>query len=791
MVRVSLAWLTGWLSASLTVVLTLNLPAFAVGPETAAPMAPLESFTPEQRAHWAYQVPRRPDVPVVIDAGWARNPIDRFIRAGLEGVGFVPAREADRVALIRRVSFDLTGLPPTPPEVEAFLGDARPDVYERLVERLLDSPHYGERWAQHWLDLAHYADSNGFEGDADRPDAWRYRDWVVRALNADLPYDRFVTLQIAGDEVAPGDVDALIATGFGRCGPHLKVGGNADPIVERQAELTEITGTVGAVFLGLTLGCCRCHDHKFDPLPATDYYRLQSFFAASALVESPIASKAEQDAYDAARKAVEARLAPLRKQKAAIEAPYRKALLDSKKAMLTPAERAVMAIPDDQRTPAQKRLAKGLSITLKITWEEVAEAVAPNSADHVERERLKRAIHDEEQTLPRPPAHAMALVDPKSSAPETFVARRGDPKTPGPKVEPRPPGVLLAAQAPEAFSTEAIVATGSTTGRRRALAEWLVRPDNPLTARVIVNRLWQHHLGRGIVATPSDFGVRGEAPTHPELLDWLAAELVAQGWRLKPLHRLMVTSATYRQSSSIGTVSPARPPSSAVATQAAADPDNTMLGRMNRRRLDAEALRDAMLVVSGELNPRAGGPGVHVAIEKEVEDLIFTEAEVVDLWPETPDPAEHLRRALYLFRKRNVRYPMFDAFDAPDTQTTCAQRSTSTHALQALVLLNGDFAIARARGLAGRLCRESTGPVDARVRHAYRIVLARDPSSKEVAQARAFLDAQVALLRGRIKQGEAVFRPTGVPADTDPAEAAAWVDFALAMLNRNEFVYVP
>jgi len=324
MMRSSLRLLAGWLWVSLALALHLSLPAVAGGPEAATPIAPPESFTPEQRAHWAYQVPVRTAVPAVVDAGWTRNPIDRFILAGLEGIGFGPAREAGRIALIRRLSFDLTGLPPTLPEVEAFLDDPRPDAYERLVDRLLDSPRYGERWAQHWLDLAHYADSGGFEADADRPDAWRYRDWVVRALNDDLPYDRFLALQIAGDEVAPGDVDALVATGFGRCGPHLKVGGNADPVAERQAELTEITGTVGAVFLGLTLGCCRCHDHKFDALPTTDYYRLQSFFAASDLVERPIGSKAEQDAYDAARKALEARLSPLRKRKAEIEAPYRR-----------------------------------------------------------------------------------------------------------------------------------------------------------------------------------------------------------------------------------------------------------------------------------------------------------------------------------------------------------------------------------------------------------------------------------------------------------------------------------
>ena len=718
----------------------------------AGDQAPPESFNAEQSAHWAYRPPRRSVPTEVKESGWARNPIDRFILAEQEALGFRHAPEADRVTLIRRATFDLTGLPPGPADVRAFLADDRPDAYERLVDRLLASPEYGERWAQHWLDLAHYADSNGFEIDAERPDAWRYRDWVVQSLNEDMPYDRFLTLQIAGDESAPGDRDALVATGFGRCGPRELVGGNVVAVVKRQSELNEITGTVGSVFLGLTIACARCHDHKFDPLPTTDYYRLQAFFAGSNLVDLPIASKEELEAFAAAKKGVEEKAAPFRERKSAIEAPYRKALKERKRAMLTEAERAALAVPEKERTPHQKKIAAGTTIALKIAWEEVAEAVAANPADRAERERLKRAIAAIEQTLPRPPAHAMALVDQDKTAPETFVARRGDPESPGPKVAPRPPGIVLATIGTGSFP-EAIEPTGTTTGRRLALARWLGRGDNPLTARVIVNRLWQHHFGRGIVATPSDFGARGEPPSHPALLDWLATELVAQGWRLKPLHRLMVTSSTYRQA---GTPN---------ARQAADDPENTLLWRGNRRRLEAESLRDAMLTVSGELNPKAGGPGVLVPIEQEVKDLIFTEAEVVDLWPETPDPAEHRRRSLYLFRKRNVRYPMFDAFDAPDTQTACARRAVSTHALQALVLLNSDFATGRAKALAGRIAREAGGEMDDRLDHLYRVVLARDPTETERAQARAFL--------------------------AGPADEGAWVDLALAMLNRNEFVYVP
>ncbi len=742
-------------------------------------IAPPETFDDEQREHWAYQPVSRPEPPSVKDESWVKNPIDRFILAGIEEMGFEHAPEASRIELIRRLTFDLTGLPPTPREVERFLEDRGSDAYERLVDRLLSSPRYGERWAQHWLDLAHYADTNGFELDGDRPDAWRYRDWVVKALNDDMPYDQFLTLQLAGDELKPGDHEALIATGFGRCGPREVVGGNIEPEVKRQTELTEVTGTVGSVFLGLTLGCARCHDHKFDALPTTDYYRLQSFFAAAQFVDVPIADKAEEDAYESAKKAVDAKIAPLRQRMAELEAPYRKALREQKEAMLTEAEKAVLAIPPKDRTPIQKKMAEGAQKALTSRWEEVAEAVAKNPKDHAERERLKRAIHEIEITLPPPPAKAMALIDQSKDAPPSFVHPRGDPKQHGPQVIPRPPGVILTSQSEDAWSAP-VSESESTTGRRLALAKWLTRPDNPLTARVIVNRLWQHHFGRGIVATPSDFGVRGEPPSHPELLDWLASELVRNGWRMKAIHRLMVTSAAYRQSSHYVNTSQARE-----------DPDNMLLWRMNRRRLEAEALRDAMLAVTGELNPKMGGPGVRVPIEKEIEDLIFTEAEVVDLWPETPDLAERNRRSLYLYRKRNVRYPMFDAFDAPDTQIACPRRDVSTHALQPLILMNSAFGIERAKGLAGRLYRDSRGQADAQISRAYRLVLSRDPSAEEREQARRFLDAQTALLRQLAREGQPLAVPSYVPEGTDPAEAAAWVDFAMAMLNRNEFIYVP
>ncbi len=748
------------------------------------PLAPCETYSAEQRSHWAYRIPTRPALPAVKEPGWARTPIDRFILGALEAAGLAPAPEAGRGQLLRRVTFDLTGLPPSPEELAAFLADDRPDAYDRAVDRLLGSPRYGQRWAQHWLDLAHYADSNGFDADGDRPDAWRYRDWVVDALNADMPYDRFATRQVAGDEAEPGDRSALIATGFGRCGPRDLGMGKMDPAAKRQEELTEITGTVGSVFLGLTVGCARCHDHKFDALPTTDYYRLQAFFAAARPTEELLASEAEEATCAAAQKASGERVAGLGKKILEIEAPYRDAIIERKRAMLDPADAALLAIPEKDRTAEQQKRASGLEAgTRRIPPAQIAEAIAVDPLASAERRRLMGEIQAARADAPRPPARAMALIDKATEAPETFVARRGDVKNVGPRVAPRPPGVLLASGPPSDFGGDAIPPTASTTGRRLALARWLARGDNPVTARVIVNRLWQHHFGRGIVATPSDLGVRGEPPSHPELLDWLATDLVSHGWRLKPIHRLMVMSAAYRQSSTL--------PAALARERAAADPENALLWRMNRRRMEAEGVRDAMLAAAGELNPKAGGPGVLAPMEKEVEDLIFTTDEKADHWREDADPLEHRRRSIYLFRKRNVRYPLFDAFDAPDSQTACPQRGVSTHALQALMLMNGEFASARARGLAGRIYRESPDGDEARLERAYRIVLARDPDPAEVAQARDFLAAQSSLIRARLADRKPVAKPTFVPDGADPALAAAWVDFARAMLNRNEFLYVP
>ena len=725
-------------------------------------------LTARDRAHWAFQKPTRPALPAVGDPSWVRTPVDAFILARLEKAGLRPAPPADRATLLRRVTLDLTGLPPTPDELDTFLNDTRPGAYERVVERLLASPYYGERWAQHWLDVARYAESNGYEGDAERPHAWRYRDWVIRAFNDDLPYDRFLTEQLAGDLLAKGEdarrhADDLVASGFNRCGPVHVVGGNTDPEVNRLEVLTEMTNEVGSAFLGLTLGCARCHDHKFDPVSQRDYYRLQAFFAAAQPKDIDIATPEEKAAHDRRTADLNAQLAPLRQEVADLEAPYKARLTEAKKGKLEPPYREALATDAKKRTPEQVMLAADAQNMIKITWDELLDALTP--ADRERRAALRAKIHELETQLPPPAPQAWAIGD-DPVPPATHVLKRGDPHKKDVTVEPAFPRVLV----PEA---DADMPHAGLT--RLDLARWLARPDHPLTARVLVNRIWQHHFGRGLVATPNDFGARGTPPTHPELLDWLACEFAEHGWSVKHVHRLLVLSSTYRQDS--------RAPDAAAAKRL--DPDNRLLGRMNRQRLEGEALRDSALAVAGTLNPAVGGPMVRVPLEPAVYELIFTEGEPDGLWHVTPDPRQHTRRSIYLFAKRNVHLPLLEAFDQPDTLTSCPARAVSTFAPQALILLNGRLLQEQSRAFAARLRRECGPDVDRQIDRAYRLALARPPHPGETATARQFLADQADWLRDPRHAPP----PEGGPGAADPA-AGALADFCLALLNRNEFLYV-
>ena len=653
--------------------------------------------------HWAFRPARRPAVPAD-----ARNPIDAFVLARLAPHGLPPAPPATREQLLRRVTFDLTGLPPTPAEVEAFVTDSAPDAWEKVVDRLLASPAYGERWARHWLDLARYADTNGYEHDEARPDAWRYRDYVVRALNADKPYDRFVAEQLAGDLADPDDPDARIATGFNLLGPDMTDA--ADPAGRRYNTLTDMTDTAGLAFLGLTLTCARCHDHKFEPLTQADYFALQAFFAPARFRHDlPVATAAETDRREAAAREYAALTRDLRDAIGALERPARERLVEAKLAALPPAARAAHRTPPERRDGGQLELVAETEKAVAVTDAEVAKALSADERAAVADLRTRLAAFDGKK--PPPPPVAMGLADRPGPPPKTHLLERGDLASPAAEVRPGVPAALAGASAVE------LPADGR--GRRLALARWVASKDNPLTARVIVNRLWQHHFGKGLVATPSDFGTRGEPPTHPELLDWLACELVDGGWSLKRMHRLMLLSRTYRQSTVC----------SPEAT--ANDPENRLLSRMNRVRLEGEAVRGALLAVSGRLNPKAGGPGV-------VLPTAAGAAGGSKAVAATPDPAEHRRRSVYLFVRRSVRDPFLAAFDLPDGNLSCPRRERSTTAPQALALLNAPEVVAAAEATAVRLAKEFDTEAG-RVDRAYRLILGRSPSAKESARAAAFL----------------------------------------------------
>ncbi|HJZ93799.1 MAG TPA: DUF1549 and DUF1553 domain-containing protein [Gemmataceae bacterium] len=779
-------------------------------PAVLAFYTPVHSETPElvtekpiqpaDRAHWAFQLPTRPSAPTVKQESWIQTPVDRFILSKLEAAGLSPAPPADRRTLLRRVYFDLVGLPPTPEELDAFLADSSPDAYEKIVDRLLTSPHYGERWAQHWLDCIRYAESNGYEADSDRPHAWRYRDYVARSFNADKPYNQFLTEQLAGDELAAGKdaraaADLWVASGMHRCGPVHMTSGNLDQEVTRQEVLTEYVQGVGAAVLGLTMNCARCHDHKFDPVSQADYYRLEAFFAAARFKEVGIGTSEEEAAFQKQVKALEEQLKPMKAEVAAIDKPHIDRLQAAKKAKLEPMYVQALDTDAKKRTPEQKKLAEEAATLIKVTWDEIYAVLTPD--ERARRQSLRERIHALEATRPAGAPTAWAIRN-DDRPPPTYILKRGEVKRKAGTVEPEYPRVISGAGAQRSAvrePTRALLAFSGTPwsvvaaadGRiparlsRVDLANWITRPDHPLTTRVFVNRVWQHHFGRGIVGTPNDFGRRGEKPTHPELLDYLATELVANGWHLKPIHRMIVLSNTYRQASKV------TPSAQAMKS----DPDNRLLWRISRRRLDGEALRDATLAAAGTLNRQVGGPSVRVPLEPEVYDLIFTEGEPDGLWHVTPDPSQHTRRSLYLLAKRNVRLPMLEAFDQPDRLTPCADRAVSMFAPQALILMNGPFTHDQSRAMAATVIRESGQDVERQVARAYARAFGRPPSAAEMKVAKDFLRDQAESAADRLRARLPAGVPEGLPAGADVPHAVALADFCLALCNANEFVYGP
>jgi hypothetical protein len=620
-------------------------------------------------ARWAFE-PLASGEPPADPTGWSANPIDRFVHAGLRHQQLIPARQADRHTLIRRATFDLIGLPPTPAEVNAFLADDAPTAFDKVVERLLASPHYGERWGRHWLDVVRYADTGGFEADHLYASAWRYRDYVISSLNSDKALDRFIQEQVAGDELWPEDPTARIATGMYCAGPALA----ESAMVANQLEyewLTDAVDTTGAAFLGLTLGCARCHDHKYDPVSQRDYFALQAIFAAS-----------------------------------------------------------------DRPFPAPVRLVRIKALNGLLSETKVPSQLQQDPRCTVQAED-KSGLHLFHRAQPI----AVQLL------------HRGELGKPRETVVPAFPAAL------ESVSRELKVATMGPGQRRAALARWLTARDNPLTARVLVNRIWGWHFGQAIVRTPNDFGAQGEPPTHPELLDWLARDFLDHGWRLKHLHRLIMLSRTYQMQSV------------ADGLGLKEDPENRFLWHFPRRRLEGEAIRDAMLACAGTLNPKQGGPAVVPALSSQELAGLF---DAKGKWPVTKNVSEHTRASVYLLVRRTFPYPLFAAYDPPEVMVSCPQRAHTVVPAQALTLLNSPLAQEQSVALARRLRAEREDAPAKLIARAWRLALGRDIKAAENARALAFLRRRTDTLAGAVPS---------------PAEAAL-AELCLALFNSNEFLYV-
>ncbi|MBL8175056.1 MAG: PSD1 domain-containing protein [Bryobacterales bacterium] len=712
--------------------------------------------------HWSFRPVTRPAPPAVKNTGWVRNPIDHFVLAGLEQKNIAPSAEASKLTLMRRVSFDLTGLPPAPGEVKEFLADTRADAYERLVDRLLGSRHYGERWARPWLDLAHYADSDGYEKDQVRPYAWRYRNYVIDSLNADVPFDRFTMEQIAGDLLPGGGTEQLVATGFLRNTLTNREAG-VDRAEARYEQLVNRVNTVGTTWLGLAVGCAQCHDHKYDPVSNKDFYRLFAFFDATDDREIEAPMPGERERYTAAlpwylgsrghvlekygiaglQKAWEAKLLE------AMDNPGKDVEWDfwvtSMRAMVDHAERVM-------RTEPAKRSAFDAG---RLTDYFLSTGGPDNARLPEVRDRLKAAREEIGELREKLPPLTMAMaVFPHPEHKQTVMRVKGDYKA---LSDPIGPGGLSAMHR----------MTGGANPTRLDLAKWLVSKENPLTPRVTVNRAWQEFFGRGIVRTSEDFGTQGERPTHPELLDWLAGKLMDDGWSMKKLHRLIVTSATYRQSSD------------ARKELAQTDPDNALLARQTRLRLPAELIRDAALAAGGILDGRIGGPSMRPYQPPGVAELGYGGSVK---W-KMSEGADRFRRGLYIHFQRTTPYPQLMNFDAPDSNVSCSRRRPSNTPLQSLNLLNDPVFHEAAQSLAGRVLRERQGSFAERLELAFALTLGRRPDTVETQRLAGYYDQQLGILAN---EPGAVAKLAA--AGGDAKEAAAWVGVSRVLLNLDEFI---
>ena len=737
--------------------------------------AETKTFTPAQRKFWAFQPVAKPAVPVVKNKQWVRTPIDAFILAKLEEKGLQPNAKADRLTLLRRATIDITGLQPTPDQIQQFLTDKSPDAWEKMVDRLLASPAYGERWGRHWLDVARYADSNGFKADETRPNIWRYRDYVIQAFNSDKPYDEFVREQIAGDELHPGDPDALVAMGFNR---HWIDETNAAALNGRRQEtLDDMTTVTGVAFLGLTFGCARCHDHKFDPILQKDYCRLQAFFVNTTFGDGPLPLKdpTARKHYDEQKAVWEEKTKDIRAEMSKLVEPLRASKVENGIKTFEDDVKAAILMDPAKRNPLQQMMYHTAEPRITFDEEPDARTLRGLKGDNGKRyAELKKQLAQFDSLKPAPLPEGQFMIDLSATAPATYVLRGGNIDANGDEVQPGFLSILDPGDAK--FAPPAGI---NSTGRRSALAAWLTDPKNPLTGRVMVNRIWHYHFGRGIVATPGDFGMMGARPSHPELLDYLTTYFEDNGWSMKKLHRMILLSNTYQQSSDYTEVS------------ANADPDNKLMWRYQRRRMEAEAVRDSMLQISGLLNDRIGGPGVFPPLPPGVATELSATA-VAGGWRKETDAANNNRRSVYIFVRRNLRYPMLQEFDSANTFESCDFRKNTVTAPQSLDLLNNDLMIEWAESFAGRVLNDRGLTPQAQIDRAFRLAYGRAATAEEERIASAFLAKQIPIMAGRIAGGDKTKPPlpTGLPAGVDPARAAAFVDLSQMLLASNEFLYI-
>jgi hypothetical protein len=726
------------------------------------------------RDYWAFKAPIQAPLPIV--AHQFSNPIDRFLEKTRQAKGLKTAPKADRLTLLRRAYMDLIGLPPTPEETNAFMKDTAPGNWERLIDKLLASPHYGERWGRHWLDAARYADSSGFENDTDQPNIWRYRDYVIKSFNDDKPYSAFIKEQIAGDEFPNRTDDNLIATGFLRLGARVRNHEHANP-ARRYDYLDDVLGVIGKSLLGMTVQCARCHDHKFDPILMKDYYAMESSIFGYVEVEYPLGPREQADAYMRNLIELGEKTAALKDQIDDIDKPYHdKLALEEIRKKFPPEMIRAVEKPESERTPGEKLLAIQLLETgVQIRSADADKIMSPEDA------AKKKALNDQIAALnkekPKEPPMASIVTDgdwrsvglgfgdrnegacPKCEleyqgagkflelgpgkgnykVPPSYYLMRGDPDS---KAYPTKPGFLSVVTNGNP-PTELPPADGRTSGRRLALAQWLISRDNPLPARVFVNRIWQHHFGKGIVGTLDNFGKMGEQPTNQELLDWLAVEFMNKGWSIKQMHRLMMTSEAYQMSSDYND-----------AASAKNDPEDTYLWKYRIQRLEGEIVRDNIMSVAGSIDLKMGGPAIFPHVEEESLKALFR-----GIWRNHDDGPEVWRRSIYIYQKRALVFPMLQTFDMPDQSQAFGARYTSTVPTQALTLMNDDFVIRQAQLFADRLKKEAGDDVARQVDLAYRLALTRPPTAKELSIA------------------------------TDMIGSGSLVDFANVVLNLSEFLY--